>query len=162
MKKIYLLMLVAVLTTACSSPADKANDVNVAGQQEVQEKVLDKNTAKEDVVKDKKEEGETKIQGENKITNINDEDVLTSPIMIEGETGAEKGKLMVALTNQDKEIKVEAFAIITENEDGPSTFRSNLYFAFSGTKEGYVMIYEKDGEEKINVIDVPVKFGPIE
>jgi len=162
MKFFNLLFLVVIITTACSlGPVEenKSQD-NISKQQD--EKSINIDNFKEAGIKDEQTKKEDVSLNGNKITNIKENAVLGSPLMVEGETNVSRNKLMVALANQDKEIKVEAFAIVNENEDAVNTFRSNLFFVFNGTKEGYVMIYEKDGEEKINVVEIPVKFGKTE
>jgi PBP1b-binding outer membrane lipoprotein LpoB len=86
-------------------------------------------------------------------------DLISSPVLIEGKTHAIKNSLIVELRDSEHRPKVSAYAIIVENASGQNDFKSRINFLFQNTAEGYIAVYEKNGEEIKNLLEIPIKYN---
>ncbi len=164
MKKTILTFSFVFLLTGCSLmpgvEKQVQHDENVKEPVEVSEKEEVVNES--EVVED--EDGEEKfVFGNNniKVFGIESGDNITSPVVIEGEGIAFENNLIVELRNNDHKALVKEHVTIKSSDIGESgPFKITLHFVFSGTKEGFVAVYEesaKDGSE-LSLVEIPVKF----
>lgn len=106
--------------------------------------------------------GQKILTGNNqiKVIGISANDSVSSPFKLEGETNVGEGKLIIELRNNNHDTLVKEIANIKKGEDEKGVFSINLHYVFTGTKEGYIAIYQagENGEE-LNLVEIPVKFG---
>lgn len=150
MKKIYLLntlFIIALVLSACSNQG--IEPIDSLGEEQNQPQ-SENSVSKEEI---------RSLATENSIEGIEANEEISSPITITGKTPASKDQLFVELRDSEKNSKIRAYALVTENEGKENTYQITLNFIFSSTSEGYIAVYELDsnGQEK-NLTELPVKF----
>lgn len=150
MKKIYLLNTLFIFTLVLSACSNQGIEpIDSLGEEQNQPQ-SENSVSKEEI---------RSLATENSIEGIEANEEISSPITITGKTPASKDQLFVELRDSEKNSKIRAYALVTENEGKENTYQITLNFIFSSTSEGYIAVYELDsnGQEK-NLTELPVKF----
>jgi len=112
-----------------------------------------------DSQKTEKKEQIKQVSTNNTIDSVNDGDLVSSPVLIHGKTNALRNKLHVELRDSNHEAKVRGYAIVKEKESEANDYSISLNFVFSGTKDGYLAVYELDENGKeINLTETHVLY----
>ncbi|MCK5416103.1 hypothetical protein KAI92_01605 [Candidatus Parcubacteria bacterium] len=108
---------------------------------------------------DSDEEEETKVAVSDTITitNIEKDETLISPALIEGEADIDSGFVIVELRKIDHSLTSDSVEAIVK--DGKFKI-SKFWFEFKNTKEGFVAVYDKENPK--NLVEIPVKFQTVE
>ncbi len=147
MKKYFLLAIIFVFLTGCTSTTDVDNK-KTENNQEVEKN--DEVVVSDEGENVEVEESQEIISDNIKISGISAGDTLVSPALIEGETGVDG--VIVELRNSEHEAVVSVPAKVYDNK-----FKiSEYWFKFKNTKEGYLAVFEQG--DKDNITEIPVKF----
>ena len=157
MKKLFILtiLIASLVLTGCSQQVVK----------EIPDEVDNNQSAdSEQIENDIDDAGVTTASGNDKIKvfNIEDDQVIVSPLTITGQGVAFENNLRVELRNSDHVALVKEFTTIKSGEVSEmGDYSITLNFQFNNTKEGYIAVYEQSAEDgsELNLVEIPVKFG---
>ena len=93
------------------------------------------------------------------VTSPVDDEQLSSPFQVEGRAKAENNMVYVRVKSISGAtlINVEG-SVKNVGNDGFGDFSIKINYEFSNTKEGFVEIFSKQGENEVDLVAIPVKF----
>ncbi len=154
-----LAMVIVLFLSACRTPVEVKEptlDFSSSSPQVPDALGIEIDSAPlEDGVATKNDVGTTTV-------DIEPNSLITSPVVITGKTDAGRDELVVELRDQQHATKVKAWAVVHTNPDGLNDFSVKLNFVFHATDEGYIAVYKQKNGQRLDEIEIPVRFQTID